>query len=143
MKTIDEQQDQLDETIHLVSLISVNGGDTHKEILGYLLELKDRRESDLKPVTMFTQGKRFYDDVLAQFQHMCSEVDEVKQEMNNLICCGGTKFTTPAYLMALELIDLQTSCESMLQILGYGEETRRELRKKVISKNTERGYFDE
>lgn len=143
MKTTDEQYD-LDDMIHAEAQLSAEGSEVAKIMLGFLLELKDRRESDLKPVSKFVQGLHPMDAVSNQFAHIESEVEEAKYEINSLLADGCCRpYSTQAYRTALELIDIQTSCESLLQLLGYREHGRRELRKKVIAKNIERGYYEE
>ena len=88
---------------------------------------------------MSTEGAFF-----KQFRHIRSEVDEAQHEISGLIIHGDCRlYSTPAYKTALELIDIQTSCESLLHLLGYRERSRRELRKQVIAKNAERGYYDD
>ena len=143
MKTTDKQF-EIDAVIGMVAKLSANGSEIAKLMIGYLLELKDRRESELKPVTKFVQGMHLADAIFKQFVHIRSEVEEAQREIISLTTDGCCRlYSTPAYKTALELIDIQTSCESLLQLLGYHEHGRRELRKKVIEKNTERGYYDE
>lgn len=45
--------------------------------------------------------------------------------------------------LIMELVDLQTACETMLAILGLDESQRQEARRKVIAKNQSRGYYCE
>lgn len=100
------------------------------KILPLLQELKERRESELRPADKFLSNTP-----AIQFEHIVSELGEakiamVKKEMgmeNNLV---------------EELADLQMSCETMLAILGFDEQQRREARKKVIEKNRSRGHYE-
>jgi hypothetical protein len=43
--------------------------------------------------------------------------------------------------LAMELTDVKTVCESWLHDLGYSEEARGDLQRRVNEKNHERGYF--
>jgi len=139
---ITDKQLELDTVIGMVAKLSANGSEIARLMIGCLSELKDRRESDLIPVTKFTQGMHTLNAISKQFAHVKSEVDEAQHEINSLLACRRF-YSRPEYLAALELIDIQTSCESLLHLLGYQEHGRRELRKQVIAKNAERGYYDE
>ena len=96
----------------------------------WLTELRDRRESELRPATKFL-GNSIHE----QMSHLLSEFDEVMVEYGWTI--------TNEQRFAEELIDLQMSCETMLAILDLNEQQRNEARRKVIAKNTERGYYKE
>jgi hypothetical protein len=98
------------------------------------IELKQRRESDLRPADKFLGAKEF-----EQYAHVFSEFEEFKISflhywMNK---CDDEKLHTIE-----ELIDLQMSCETMIAILGLDEQQRREARCKVIEKNRARGYYE-
>lgn len=98
-----------------------------------LTELKQRRESDLRPADKYLTNTPY-----EQFDHLKSEMievwDEVKTYDDTLLLVDEKKLTE-------ELIDLQMSAETMLAILGLNEQQRREARRKVIEKNEARGYY--
>jgi hypothetical protein len=95
----------------------------------FLRELKQRRESNLRPADKF-----LVNSIGEQFSHMESEIVEIEEEF--LSCDMDIERT------AYEVIDLQMSCETMLAILGLDEQQRMESRRKVIEKNRERGYYN-
>lgn len=102
----------------------------HKKLAEWLQELKERRESSLRPATKFLTNT-----IGQQLSHIHQEFKEVELELG-YGCLGIDKAVE-------ELIDLQTACETMLDILGLGEIQRMEARRKVIKKNQARGYYDE
>ena len=93
-------------------------------------ELKERRESSLRPATKFLTNT-----IGQQLSHIRQEFKEVELELG-YGCLSVDKAVE-------ELIDLQTACETMLDILGLGELQRQEARRKVIAKNQARGYYCE
>lgn len=97
----------------------------------WLTELRDRRESELRPATKFlynTPGK--------QMMHIYSEIAESDNELYLYRQHGKTE------RLAEELIDLQMSCETLLAILGLDEQQRNDARRQVIAKNAARGYYN-
>lgn len=102
----------------------------HKKLAEWLQELKERRESSLRPATKFLTNT-----IGQQLSHIHQEFKEVELELG-YGCLGIDKAVE-------ELIDLQTACETMLDILGLGEIQRMEARRKVIKKNQARGYYCE
>lgn len=104
--------------------------DYHAKILEWLLELKERRESDLRPAMKFLTNTPSQ-----QFQHVLSEVQEATAEVEMLLRDYKERFVE-------ELIDTQMSIETELYILGLNTQQIREARRKVIAKNEVRGYYD-
>lgn len=106
-----------------------------KDLYAALLELKDRRESDLRPAIKFVASNTISDQIV----HVRSEYFEVENEFREILFnCPGADVNK----LAEELIDLQTSCETMLAIIGFDEQKRHEMRKVVIAKNAYRGYYN-
>lgn len=101
-----------------------------------LQELKNRRESDLRPCDKFLKA---YSN--EQFSHIEQEFKEVKYALHDVYSVGEHINGKEKEHLAEELVDLQMSCETMLAILGLGEQQRRDVRKKVIEKNRKRGYY--
>ena len=106
----------------------------YSDLLSILKELRDRRESELRPATRFL-SKGWYQ----QIQHVYSEFNEVITEFH-LFDDGDV--TEPLKLIE-ELIDLQMSCETMLACMELNEQQRMEARRRVIAKNKARGYYQE
>lgn len=90
-------------------------------------ELKQRRESDLRPATKFEN--------LDIEECVCNKVLEEFFEVY-AACRDGNNVN-----LAEELVDLQMVCETSLWRLGLDENQRMEARKAVIKKNQERGYY--
>lgn len=101
------------------------------ETLPFLQELRQRRSSALIPAVKYLTNT-----VDQQFGHLEGEIREVRKEV---ALCKTNKSTTVDRI-AEELVDVQMSAETMLEILGFCEEERMELRKSVIKKNKDRGY---
>ena len=126
----------MDRLDHLISNIDT---DRFGEIAELLIELKQRRDSDLRPADKFLGSS-----MSQQWFHVTTEYREIEHELVkylrqkdfNNIRAEQSKLNTVE-----ELIDLQMSCETMLAILGLDEEQRREARIKVIEKNEARGYY--
>ncbi|WP_455577082.1 hypothetical protein [Anaerosinus sp.] len=108
----------------------VNLPDECDIIVPALLELKEHRESSLRPATKFLANT-----IGQQLSHIHQEFKEVELELG-YGCLGIDKAVE-------ELIDLQTACETMLAILGLDEKQRMQARRKVIEKNQARGYYCE
>ena len=84
-----------------------------------------------RPVTRDKYGKRTKDYTQRDwYQQLSEELGEV-----------ATAHTREQ--KAEELTDLKTVCESYLNALGYDEDDRAELQRKVNEKNFSRGYFEE
>ena len=84
-------------------------------------------EKQLRPAVRFLhQGKA------RQIDKIVEECEEVVQAWND-----GEKNER----VAEELADVQMACETMLAMLGYTEEQRKNIRLKVVEKNSRRGYY--
>jgi hypothetical protein len=101
-----------------------------------LQELKQRRESELRPADKFLGNS-----LNAQMYHVKSELEECIEAYENLIIEFDYCQSKQEKLIE-ELIDLQMSCETMICLLGLDEQQRMEARKKVIEKNTARHYYE-
>lgn len=126
--TLDEWIEQIEE--YQKELLFID----YSDLLSILKELRDRRESELRPATRFL-SKGWYQ----QIQHVYSEFNEVITEFH-LFDDGDV--TEPLKLIE-ELIDLQMSCETMLACMELNEQQRMEARRRVIAKNKARGYYQE
>lgn len=96
-------------------------------LLELLHELKGCRESSLRPATKFEN--------LDIEECVCNKVLEEFFEVY-AACRDGNNEN-----LAEELVDLQMVCETALWRLGLDESQRRAVRKAVIKKNRERGYY--
>lgn len=84
-------------------------------------------EKELRPAVRFMHhGKS------QQINKIVEECDEVVQAWND-----GESVER----IAEEVADLQQACETMLAMMGYTEAQRKEIRLKVIDKNSRRGYY--
>jgi hypothetical protein len=88
----------------------------------------------LRPATKFLTNSP-----AKQLRHVLSELFEV---IWAFIIWKITKNSHDAYMLALELVDLQMSCETLLAIIGYKEKDRVWLRDVVVRGNQQRGYYD-
>ena len=84
-------------------------------------------EKELKPAIRFLNQpeKKLLDKIV-------EEVDEVLEAYND----GESKRR-----IAEEVADVQEACETYLAKLGFTEEERRQIRRDVIKKNTDRDYY--
>lgn len=101
----------------------------YKDLHELLLELKERRETELRPATKFLScgiGKQL-NKIQEEFKEVESELAYERFNKDNAI---------------EELVDLQTACETMLAILGLDEADRADMRRRVIAKNAARGYYE-
>jgi hypothetical protein len=101
----------------------------YREIKELLVELEQRRKSDLRPADKFLNNT-----LKQQLEHMESELEEIKGEIIESIDDDD---------LAIEIIDLQMSCQTMLEgPLDLTTDYIAYLRRKVIEKNRERGYYN-
>lgn len=84
-------------------------------------------EKELKPATRFLSAS-----LADQINKIHAEWTEV---MNAYMDNEGKE------RIAEELADVQQACETALAILGLTEEQRQEIRRKVVMKNSLRGYY--
>nr|DAS84385.1 MAG TPA: NTP-PPase-like protein [Caudoviricetes sp.] len=117
----------------------------NKRLKGLLEECENKREPDMtkpQPCTKFRDAK-----ITAWIAKLSEETNEVVQEAENyeMICknaAAGTGDVLDAKdRLAEELTDVITVCVSWLDALGYDEEMRGELQRRVNEKNCEQGYF--
>ena len=94
-------------------------------LLPALEELKHYKESSLRPAVKYLSA-----DIDEQIEHLQSEFKEMINEK------GKNNKN-----MAMEVVDIQMSCETLLAIMGYSQIERMDLRKEVIRKNENRGYY--
>ena len=117
----------------------------NKRLKGLLEECENKREPDMtkpQPCTKFCDAK-----ITAWIAKLSEETNEVVQEAENyeMVCknaAAGTGDVLEAKdRLAEELTDVITVCVSWLHALGYDEEMRGELQKRINEKNKARGYF--
>ena len=103
-------------------------------LLGALQELQQRRELvDIQSAKKFL-GNSF----CQQFEHMKSELIEI-----DVAIWGVTDDERTEEYIAMEIIDLQSSCQTMLEgALGLSKDKIMFYRRKVIEKNAKRGYYE-
>ena len=99
-----------------------------ESIESMLEELKQRRESALRPATKYLGAT-----LREQLESIKREVKEVEMAM--------MYNDTDDHILE-ELVDVQTACETMMAILGADETERNEVRRQVIEKNAKRGYYE-
>lgn len=88
---------------------------------------KAHTETELKPAIHFLNQSKG-----RQIDKIVEECEEVVQAWND-----GERIER----IAEEVADLQQACETMLAMLGYTEEQRKNIRMSVIEKNSRRGYY--
>lgn len=108
-------------------------------IVSLLKELQTRRESDIKPC-----NKYLGNSIGKQLAHIDTEQKEALDELRDYVIFKDVNIeqaeqSRQAALM--ELTDWQTSIETLKTILEPDEQARRDVQKKVIAKNDERGYY--
>ena len=97
-----------------------------------ITELVDLQESELRPAVKFlSQPSQVLIGKIAE------EFGEVLDANGEYIGSGHSKH------LAEELVDIQMACETMLAKLRPDVKDRREIRKFVIRKNTNQGYYGE
>jgi flagellar biosynthesis/type III secretory pathway protein FliH len=84
-------------------------------------------EKELKPATRFL-GISLGD-----------QVNKIHAELNEVI--KAVMDNEGKERIAEEIADVQQACETALAILGLTEEQRQEIRRKVVMKNSLRGYY--
>lgn len=97
-----------------------------------LIELKERRASELRPATKFVNLPIFM--LMYKIEEEVKEIKEAYEEL---------KVSRRADHFAEELVDLQMVCETILASVPTDEYQRMAIRRKVIEKNKARGYYDE
>lgn len=125
--TIEQLQNNIE---GLKNLEAVDGLELFKKYINDVLlpaleELKYYKESSLRPAVKYLSA-----DIDEQIEHLQSEFKEMINEK------GKNNEN-----MAMEVVDIQMSCETLLAIMGYSQIERMDLRKEVIRKNENRGYY--
>lgn len=92
----------------------------HNKMLDILQELKQRRESDLRPVMKF---------VNCSFE---KHIEKIQEEFFEVLYASRSGLKKS---IVEELVDLQMTCETFLAGLGLDAKQRMEARKEVIDKN--------
>ena len=104
-----------------------------------LLELKQRRESDLRPAT-----KYLGQDFRQLIGKVCSECYEVVQAWDDDFDQCPEQLPKEVYNdILMELVDVQMACETALTKILPDRADRDEARRQVIEKNRRRGYYEE
>jgi hypothetical protein len=108
-------------------------------LLILLHELKTRRESDLRPANKFLTNT-----VDKQIAHIRQEFNEMLEAKYNWqVNTDPDRTQALLYHFATEIVDMQSSGETLLAMIGYDEFGRQKLRRDVIAKNTKREYYRE
>ncbi|MEM5768087.1 MAG: hypothetical protein AAGU23_06615 [Bacillota bacterium] len=113
----------------------------YQTIVNLLCELRDRRETELRPATRFLGNT-----IPQQLRHIQSELEEAETEIINywrFDKFNQEKVESARLRAGEELEDLKAACTTMQVILGFDENGRRSLARKVIAKNQARGYYEE
>lgn len=100
-----------------------------KEVAELLEEIKEHRASKLRPAIRFVGD--WIEDLLTKLDE---EVKEVHAEVSDDCHYNVSSF-------AMELVDVQMVCETILYHIGLTEIERNAVRQKVIAKNEARGYY--
>lgn len=93
-----------------------------------LIELKERRASELRPATKFVN--------LPLGKH----IEKIHEEFGEVLMAA---LADDVENLREELVDLQMTCETALAKTGLDEAGRRNERKKKRAKNKARGYYNE
>lgn len=86
-------------------------------------------KSSLKPVAKSIRPKDFN-----------GQIEKLKEELAEVI--EAHVEGQGRERVAEELVDLQMACETALAILGLSEDLRQKIRRKVVLKNSLRGYYE-
>ena len=133
--------EQLENFTSLFHKIMDEGGVKRPDLLWPILqELKERRESDLRPAAKFLNLK-----IGEQLRIVEGELDEVFNALPAYLIekdDGVTGITESLMHFAEEIVDTQTALETLLVIAGLDETARNEVRRRVIEKNAKRGYYE-
>lgn len=97
-----------------------------------LIELKQRRECELRPATKFADQATYL--LIYKIDEEVREIKEAYEE---------ARVSRRAAHFAEELVDLQMVCETILASINLNADQRMAIRKSAIEKNKARGYYDE
>lgn len=107
------------------------------DTVNLLIELKQLRRSQMQPAVKYlTNG------FVSQFEHMKTEIDEIDNEIENYFITAPQEETEEILKnMAMEIIDLQFSCQTMLEgPLKLTKEQIADYVQMVVKKNADRNY---
>lgn len=107
----------------------------NQEIYLALTELKERRESSLRPATKFVKS--------TLFQHNDKLIEEFNEVQAAFYDYTENSLEKDKEHLIEEIVDLQFAAETKLAGLGLDEKQRMQARRKVIEKNQSRGYYCE
>ena len=124
----------------------LTNGALKKENLALKEENKQLRQAfaDIVNMTRPQPCTKFRDaSITAWIMKLSEEASEVSHEAAELFClrCEKRDEADVRGRLAEELTDVITVCVSWLDALGYDEEMRGEVQKRVNEKNKARGYF--
>lgn len=105
-----------------------------EEVAELLEEIKEHRASKLRPATKFVQR-----DMTYLLKKLDEEHEEVLAEVNLMRNLKDYNKN----ILAMELVDVQTVCETILEHIGFSQAERDEVRRAVVGKNAARGYYEE
>lgn len=106
---------------------------SYKNIRKALTEFKQLRRSQMKPAVKYLGNS-----VEKQLIHMDTEVDEI---FNEYYYKDSVKENIDIEKLAMEVIDLQFSCQTMLEgPLGLSKEQIADYVQMVVKKNADRNY---
>ncbi|WP_196607127.1 hypothetical protein [Pectinatus frisingensis] len=118
--------------------IDVIDTDRWKDLYSVLLELKQRRESDIIPATKFLNAGMYAH--ISKVMEECDEVSEAADddEMDLYLEEGRTE--NFKHLLE-ELVDVQFAAETAITKILPDIQDRWALRRQVREKNAKRGYY--
>lgn len=123
--------EELEQAIKDIEAIDGNVSFCPETILPILKELKDRRESDIRPATAF-----LHQDIRDLVDKIDEEINEVKAELY-------LKFSPmDKERISEELIDVQMAAETALTKIMPDIKDRIAKRREVIAKNDQRHYYN-
>lgn len=106
----------------------------HRKMLGIVTELKERRESSLRPATKFVGYYSFEE----QLEHVKSEIKEIEEAYK----VYESNQTQENFIKCLdEITDAQHSLQTLKAIYCTSRNGDRASHVRVIEKNQARGYY--
>ena len=136
--------------VHMAEAIIVEVKEIQSRIIQLEAENEElRRENKRMGEVIKPQPCTKFDDaIMAEWiAKLSEETDEVIQEavkcwVDEYYGCADSEAVAAAQdCLAMEITDVKTLCESWLCAMGYDEEARGTLQKRVNEKNKARGYF--
>jgi|GEM_PF-6873830 len=106
------------------------------ELQGALQELKQRKESEIRSATKYLSN--------SQFKQLCHITSELFEVFVAWIVCKISPTDSNFGILLNELIDLQSSCQTMLEgPLGISKSALYIHRLMVVEKNDRRKYYSQ